>query len=174
MLFVYGQNGTRYSTAVVAGEVRAVRHSHQPTKKSLDLFLAPQSHVWGQISQIMSSLPPKRDWGPKRWIVFPGGVLQLVFYSLCTTRTEAPLAIRCTERVCPSVCLSVCLSVSVVVVVVVVIVVVVALIGGMYGASCVVDVVPEGTYSHTQAAIFNFACAESEKRRDVLGESLEG
>ena len=107
---------------------------------------------------------------------FPRRSTTTCFYSLCTTRTEAPLAIRCTERVCPSVCLSVCLSVSVVVVVVVVvvIVVVVALIGGMYGASCVVDVVLEGTYSHTQAAIFNFACAESEKRRDVLDESLEG
>ena len=28
--------------------------------------LAPHSHTWGQSTQIISNLPPKRDWGPKR------------------------------------------------------------------------------------------------------------
>ena len=29
-------------------------------------LLAPQSHIWGQSTQTISSLSPKRDWGPKR------------------------------------------------------------------------------------------------------------
>ena len=29
-------------------------------------LLALHSHVWGQSTQTISSLPPKRDWGPKR------------------------------------------------------------------------------------------------------------
>ena len=28
--------------------------------------LAPHSHTWGQRTLNLSSLPPKRDWGPKR------------------------------------------------------------------------------------------------------------
>ena len=28
--------------------------------------LAPHSHMWGQFTLIISSLSPKRDWGPKR------------------------------------------------------------------------------------------------------------
>ena len=29
-------------------------------------LLAPQSRMWGQITQIIRTLPPKRAWGPKR------------------------------------------------------------------------------------------------------------
>ena len=29
-------------------------------------LLEPHSHMWGQTSLIISSLSPKRDWGPKR------------------------------------------------------------------------------------------------------------
>ena len=29
-------------------------------------FLAPQSRMWGQNTLILSSLSPKRDWGPKK------------------------------------------------------------------------------------------------------------
>ena len=36
------------------------------TRYQLLTLLAPQSHMWGQSTQNIRSLPPKRDWGPKR------------------------------------------------------------------------------------------------------------
>ena len=49
-----------------SGDERNARRLGSIQRISRLTFLAPQSHMWRQITQIMSSLSPKRDWGPKR------------------------------------------------------------------------------------------------------------
>ena len=48
-------------------------HVYSPGSNShgtINPLLAPHSHKWGQNTQTIGSLSPKRDWGPKKKVIF--------------------------------------------------------------------------------------------------------